>query len=547
MSSGSASAEAVAALVVEPAPAAALAEAMSGRSAPPVLLDGASLAIADLVRAARGGAPVELSPAASARVAAAHARLHQLAASGQRIYGLNTGVGALETDDAGTGSAPDRERQQALLRSHAAGIGAPMPDDAVRAMIVARASSLARGVSGVSPAALGALLDLLAAGVTPLVPELGSVGASDLAPLAHVALVATGEGRARHRGAELPAREALARAGLASVALTGRDALALINGPAQSTALGALAAWDAARLIEAAELAAALTLVAIGAPRDFLDPQLAAEKRHPGQAESARRARGLLGRPADRPLQPVPSSVAGAPAGEGAAPALLRAPLSSRYAPQVTGAARTALSLARAAVEAELTAGADNPLLCPDGRVTSNSATTGGQELSLALDLLGAALTSVAVASERRTAGLLEGRGGLPPFLRHPRARPGVDSGLMIAQYTAAAAVAELRARGGLASVQSIPTCAGVEDHVSMSALAARQAARAAELCQAVVAIELVCACQAAELSGRPLPPSLGRALAAVRERVPLWIHDRLLADDLAAAQELVRSGALLS
>ena len=537
---------AVSALAVEPAPVPA--RAVSGRAGPPILLDGANLPIVDLVRAAREGARVELSPAASARVAAAHARLHQLAASGRRIYGLNTGVGALETDDAGTSAAAalDRERQQALLRSHAAGIGPPMAEDAVRAMIIARASSLSRGVSGVSPAALAALLDLLAAGVTPLVPELGSVGASDLAPLAHVALVATGEGRARHRGVELPAGEALARAGLAPVALTGRDALALINGPAQSTALGALAAWDAARLIEAAELAAALTLVATGAPRDFLDPQLAAEKRHPGQAESARRARGLLAAPPGRRLQPVPAAV-GSPPGEAGMPALLRAPLSSRYAPQVTGAARTALAHARAAIEAELGAGADNPLLCPDGEVTSNSATTGGQELALSLDLLAAALTSVAVASERRTAGLLEGRGGLPPFLRHPRARTGVDSGLMIAQYTAAAAVAELRARGGLASVQSIPTCAGVEDHVSMSALAARQAARAAELCQAVVAIELVCACQAAELSGRPLPPALGRALASVRARVPLWIHDRLLADDLAAAQELVRTGALVS
>src|SRR5690606_17840806 len=250
-------------------------------------------------------------------------------------------------------------------------------------------------------------------------------------------------------------------------------------------------------------------------------------KRHPGQADSARRARELLAPTAELPR------------GE-----LLRAPLSSRYAPQVHGAARTALAAARAAVEAELGAGADNPVLPPDGGAISNSATTGGQELALALDMLATAVTSVAVASERRTAGLLDGRAGLPRFLRHRRARPGVDSGLMIAQYTAAALVAELRARGGAATVHSSPSCAGVEGHVSMSALAARQAARAVELAGHVLAIELLCACQAVDLAGRALPAPLAAAHRALRERVPTWVEDRLLADDVASVRAWIASGA---
>ncbi len=446
---------------------------------------------------------------------ASHEQLGRLVAAGTPIYGVTTGVGALDRDR----SAPvgEHDRQVALLRSHAAGVGPAMRDEAVRAMMVARASTLARGMSGVSPAALDALLDLIARGVTPVVPELGSVGASDLAPLAHMALVLVGEGRARLDGAELPAAEALARAGLDPVRLAGRDGLALINGLAQSAALAALAATDAASLIETAEAAAALTLCALGVPRDFLDPRLAEAKRHDGQEGSARAMRDLLG---------------GSVARDGAGP--LRAPLSVRYAPQVTGAARSALAFATTAIEAELGAAADNPLIFADGSLSSNSATTGGQELAQALDLLAIALTSVAVASERRTAALLDGS-ALPLALRHPRARPGVDSGLLIAQYTAAALVAELRARGGAASLHSIPTCAG-EDQVSMSALAARQAGAAVERARTVVAIEVLCACQAVDVAGVELAPPLAALHQRVRQRVPVLVEDRVLGDDIAAA-----------
>jgi histidine ammonia-lyase len=497
------------------------------RQAPaPLVLDGEHLALEDLVRIAREGAPVALGDAAASRVAESHARLVDIARGGERLYGLNTGVGALERDRASDADG----RQEALLRSHAAGVGAPMRDDQVRAMMAVRASQLAAGRSGVTPAALAALIDMLNRGVLPVVPEAGSVGASDLAPLAHAALVLIGEGSARTAGG--PSQSglaALAAAGLAPVALAGRDALALINGLAQTAAIGGLAAWDARRLIGACEAVGALSLCALGAPSDFLDPRLAREKRHAGQEESSRRARELIG----------------AARAAGPSDGLLRAPLSVRYAPQITGAARTALELVERVVAAELDAAVDNPYLGADGFITSNSPLTGGQELAQAFDLLATAVTSLAVASERRAAALLDERmSGLPAFLRHPRSRPGIDSGLMIAQYTAAALVAEMRARGGAASVQSIPTCAGVEDHVSMCSIAARHAAWAVERAETVAAIELLCAAQAADLAGRPLPARLAPLHGALRARVPLQIEDRMLADDIQAALATLREAA---
>jgi len=258
-----------------------------------------------------------------------------------------------------------------------------------------------------------------------------------------------------------------------------------------------------------------MTLSALGAPRDFLDPKLADAKRHPGQRASAAAMRGLLDDEIAR---------------DGCGP--LRAPLSLRYAPQVTGAARSAHAFAAAAVEAELDAAADNPLFFPDGSHSSNSATTGGDELAQALDFLAIAIASLAVASERRTAALLDGS-LLPLALRHPGARPGVDSGLLIAQYSAAALVAELRARAVPASLQSIPTCPG-EDHVSMSALAARHARFAVDRARTVIAIEVLCACQAIDLAGIELSAPLAALHARVRDRVPVLVEDRVLADDIA-------------
>lgn len=488
---------------------------------------GGEVSITDVEAIARRRVRVALSEAARKRVSDSHWRLRELECAGRSIYGLTTGVGALEVERSQQVAEP--ERQKALLRSHASGVGSAMPEDEVRAMLVARAAVLARGMSGVTPETLDALVALINSDVVPVVPRHGSVGASDLAPLAAAALVLIGEGRARVGGRAMSATRALARVGLAPIELFGRDALALINGPAQSAGIAALAVCDARTMLVAGELTAIMTLYASGAPRDFLDSRLAELKRHPGQLRSAELARGLC-----PPLLVAP---------EAAHVSLMRTPLSSRYGPQVHGALRTALGYAWDAAQNELSAISDNPLICDDGFVTSNSATTCAQELAMALDQLVRAITAVAVASERRTASLLDGRGALPMFLRHAHARPGVDSGLMIAQYTAASLVAELRARTGSAAIQSIPTCAGTEDYVPMTALAARQAAFAVERAREVIAIELLCAVQALDVAGVHVTGPLADVYANVRARVPMWIEDRLLADDLARVIELVRGG----
>ena len=477
-----------------------------------ITIGGASLALDDLVRAARG-MPVGLDGEALARIDAGAARFAAHAAGGAAIYGWTTGFGALE--EARVAPEDNAEHQRRLLRSHAAGVGAPLDDVVVRGMLVQRLHTLARGASGVRRDTAIALCALLERGVAPVVPSGGSVGASDLAPLAHAALLLIGEGRARVDGVVVPGAEALSAAGLEPIALAGRDAFALVNGLAPSIALAALAVSEADALVALADAACALGLAARGAPVDFLDPRLAAAKGQVGQDASAARMAALV---AGGPLRG----------------ALLRTTLSTRYAPHVHGAAAAAVSSTRAAVQAEIDAITDNPVLLGD-TLTSNSGGTSGQALALVLDHLATALTSVAVISERRTETLLDGRrSGLPGFLVHPKARAGLDSGLMMIQVTAASLIGELRARAIPASTLSVPTGAGTEDHVSMSMLAARHAAWVVETVRTVLAIELLCAAQASDLAGGP-PPALGSLHRAVRRCVPVLIEDRVVGDDLAA------------
>jgi histidine ammonia-lyase len=489
--------------------------------APVVVIDG-SLTLEQVARVARRGDPVVLSNEAADAIEASASLLEHLAAQGERIYGLTTGVGALEVVE--LSREQNRAQQRSLLRSHAAGVGAPMSDDRVRAMLLTRVNILSRGLSGVRLEAVCALIDLLNRHVIPVVPERGSVGASDLAPLAHAALVLMGEGRAKVDGDVLAARAALDRVGLSPCELAGRDAFAIINGLNQTVGIGALALVDAKRLVALSEQAAALTIVATGAPRDFLDPLLAREKGHEGQRESARLMRELIGAGPRGPL--------------------LRTQLSMRYAPHVTGASRSAIEFCERVVATEINAGVDNPIFFAGGRSISNSGATSGQELAQALDLLATSMTSLAVISERRTAALLdpETNGGLPGFLRGPSSD---SSGLMIAQYTAASLVAELRTRSVPAAIQSIPTCANREDHVSMSALAARHAAGVIETCEIVVAIELLAACRAIDLSGEPLPARLVSLHRAVREAVPHSDVDRVVGEDIEAIVSLLREDRL--
>jgi histidine ammonia-lyase len=490
-----------------------------------IVLDGKSLTVDAVAKVARRNAPVSLSAGARRAVADCAAFLDRLVAEGRPIYGLTTGFGALD----GRSVAPEatRSSQHNLLRSHAAGVGSPMAADAVRAMMAIRANVLASGLTGVREATLDALLAMLNAGVLPRVPEQGSVGAcGDLAPLAHMSLPLIGEGEARIGSGEwLSGAAALAAAGIERPRVEGRDGLALINGTEQTTGIGALAIHDARRLVALAEAVSGLSMEAFGAVSDSFDERVALAKPHPGQIATSEALRRLTAESA-AVLPPRPSR--------------LRDSLSLRCAPQVLGAARDAVALAESVLTIEINAANDNPLFgVADGWVTSNSGNFHGQRAGEALDHLATSLISAAVISERRTARFVDEKhnGGLPAFLIHPRARQGENSGFMIAQYTAASLVAELRMRAIPASIQSIPTCANTEDHVPMSPLAARRAAFAVDQALTVVAIEALLAAQALDIRGLAPAPALRPLYQAIRARVPVMVEDRVIGPDIAATR----------
>ncbi|WP_394837968.1 aromatic amino acid lyase [Pendulispora rubella] len=494
-----------------------------------VALDGTHLTLDDVVRVARHGAHAELTPPAEKAIARGHALLLGHVARGATIYGLTTGVGALDGET--LSSEDNRAFQRNLLLSHAAGTGAPMSLEAVRAMLLVRANVLARGRSGARLEVVRALMAMLERGVYPYVPEIGSVGASDLAALAHAGLLLAGEGWALASGARVPGAEAMKAHGIALPELAGRDAFALINGPAQTLGTGALAVHDAARLARTAEMAAVSSMIGARSRTDFLDARLF-EDEHDPCAESARRMRELLASP--RPA--IASSS-------------VREPLSTRCAPMVAGAFRAAIARAEHVLGAELNRPVDNPTLLADGSLTNNSGVMHAAPVAEVLDALVTSVTNVAQMSERRTARLLDPalNDGLPAFLLHPRAKSGLHSGLMIHQYTAAALVGELRTACVPASVQSIPVSNGTEDHGSMSALAARRAVRAIALAETVLAIELITAAQAIDLRSlaKPVPDVPSRIDAIhrnLRTRVPVLVEDRLAAADIESIVEFVRA-----
>ena len=494
-----------------------------------ILLDGSSLTLADLLAIADDRAPVGLAPEARARVAAARTVVDTAAAGDTPVYGVNTGFGSfaetrIEKSDLAA-------LQLNLLRSHAAGVDEPLPVRAVRASMALRANVLAKGHSGIRVETLEALLGLLNHGVHPRVPSRGSVGASgDLAPLAHLALVVVGEGHTWDAGRTMTGREALAAAGLSPVVLGPKEGLALINGTQVSTAVLALALAGAERLTRAADVAAALTIDGLKGSMDPFDPRIHAARPFAGQSASAA---NLL-----RLMDGSPINASHANCGR------VQDAYSMRCAPQVHGAAREALAWVRQIVQIEMNAATDNPMVFADEGDMISGGNFHGAPLALAADLLAMAVAQLSTISERRSERLVNpALSGLPAFLtRHG----GLQSGLMIAQVTAAALTSEIKTLAHPASVDTIPTSANKEDHVSMSMGAALKAERALQLATMVVAVEILCGCQAIDLLA-PLTSSLGlmRAHAAVRNVVPTLANDRSPASDIDAITELIRSGAL--
>jgi histidine ammonia-lyase len=486
--------------------------------------------LAELEAVARGAPPMPLDGDDRARIAAGRAVVEAALGSGAAIYGVTTGFGQLE--NVRIPPADAAQLQLNLLRSHAVGSGPPLPEEVVRGMLLLLASSLRRGHSGVRPEVVELVLALLERGVAPVIPSKGSVGSSgDLAPLAHLALVLVGEGEAVLSGALLPGREALARAGLAPVALTAKEGLALINGTHLMAAAGALAVRDATRLLEAAVVATALSLEAFKGSTVPFDARLHALRGQPGPQRIAARLRALLDG------SPVVASHADC--------GRVQDPYTLRCAPQVLGAVADALAYVSAAIERELEAITDNPLVFPDDGAVLSGGNFHGQPVALPLDHLALALCELAAFAERRVFALLSpGYAGLPPFLTP---RPGLSSGLMIAQYAAAALVNECQVLAHPAGAGSVPTSAGQEDFNSMGALAALKARTAVENAAQVIAIELVCAVQGLEFH-RPLrsTPALERCAARVRERVARVDEDRSLAAELTGLADALRTGEVV-
>jgi len=498
-----------------------------------VQLTGGGLSVAEVLAVARCGASVSLGARARDMMAASADVVMRLVESPQPAYGVSTGFGSLANVVI---PAHKREQlQRRLVRSHAAGMGPPIEREVVRAMMLLRARTLAMGYSGARPAVVERIIALLNLGLTPVVPEHGSLGASgDLAPLAHCALALLGEGEVElgETQARVPAAEALRNAGIEPLTLVAKEGLALVNGTDGMLGMLALAAHDLGRLLRIADITAAMSVEALlGTDRAFAS-ELVALRPQPGQQLSAGNLRALLAG-----SEIVASHRYGDDRVQDA--------YSLRCAPQVTGAARDTLAHAQTVATAELRSAIDNPMVLPDGRVES-CGNFHGAPLAFACDALAIASAEVGAIAERRTDRLLDATrsSGLPPFLAED---PGVDSGLMLAQYTQAAMVAENRRLAAPASGGSLPTSAMQEDHVSMGWSAARKLRTIVANLARILAVELVCAGRGLDLR-EPLKPAPGTAaaLACLRSRVRGPGPDRWLSPELTAAEELVGAGAVL-
>jgi histidine ammonia-lyase len=489
-------------------------------------LDGATLTLDQIVAIADRGEDVTLSAAARARVRASRDVVDRVARGDQPAYGINTGFGSF----ADVRIAPEalEELQVNLLRSHAAGVGDPLPTRAVRATMALRANVLAKGFSGIGLHTLEALIALINKGVHPVVPERGSVGASgDLAPLAHLALVLIGEGEVLSKGS---ARSALADAGLKPIALGPKEGLALINGTQPSTAVLALALADAQQLARAADIAGAMSIDALRGSIHPFEARIHQARPFPGQQDAAANIELLMRGSGINKSHEFCGKVQDA--------------YSLRCAAQVHGAVRDALRFVGETVAIEANSATDNPMVFADSGDIVSCGNFHGAPIALAADLLAAAIVPLATISERRTDRLVDPTlSGLPAFLT---TAGGVRSGYMLAQVTAAAVASELKTLAHPAGVDTIPTSANKEDHVSMSMSAAVKAARAVARAREVVAIEILCASQALDLLA-PLETSapLKKVHALVRSRVPTLDVDRAPAPDIVTIMELISSNAL--
>lgn len=501
-----------------------------------VVLDGREASIKDVVLVARYGATAELAAEAVPRIEASREIVERCVAESLIRYGITTGFGKF--CDVVISPESNSTLQRNLIMSHAVGVGSPLPEEVVRAMMLLRVNAIAVGDSGARLSTVTALLDMLNAGVVPVVPEKGSLGASgDLAPLSHVAIALCGMGDVFYRGKRVPAADALAAAGLKPVELAAKEGLALINGTQCMTAVGALAVHDAWKLARCADVVAALTMQALRGITDALDPRVHEARGQFGQIECAANLRSLL---------------SGSTCVTRQGQERVQDAYTLRCVPQIHGASRDAIGYAFDVVSREINAATDNPLIFqnpddPSGGDIISGGNFHGQPVALAMDFLGIAVAELANVSERRIERLVNPAlsNGLPAFLVKDG---GLNSGFMIVQYSAASLVSENKVLAHPASVDSIPSSANQEDHVSMGTIAARKAREILQNARTVIALELLAACQAIDLRGSAdaLSPATAAAYRALRSAVPMVEKDRIMQDDIQAALALVSDGTIL-
>jgi histidine ammonia-lyase len=495
-------------------------------------LTGSDLSLEDVGRCALDlNTRVSLHPEAEEAVRRSRAFVEKLLKGPGEIYGVTTGFGRLA--EVVIPPAQRGDLQDNLVRSHSAGVGNPLRREEVRAILVLRVNALVRGHSGCRLEVVQRLVDFLNLGIHPRVPEAGSVGASgDLAPLAHIALTILGEGEAEYEGSVLPAADILPRIGLPPIQLKEKEGLALINGTQATTGLGILSFLRAQTALETADVAGAMSLEGLKGTPEAFRPEAQAVRPHAGQATSAARLSLLL-----RDSEIRESHRYGDPRVQDA--------YCLRCMPQVHGAAREVLAYARKVLETEANSTTDNPLVLPEAEAVISAGNFHAQVVSQVLDFLAIALADLAAISERRIERLLNpDLSGHPPFLTR---EPGLQSGFMIAQVAAVDLLAEMRALAHPVSVDSVPTSANQEDHVSMGMAAARKLRRSVECLEYVLGIEILCAAQALD-DLKPLEPGVGvgDAMKILRSHVPELTKDRVLAPDMEKVAELVREGAFL-
>lgn len=495
-----------------------------------VIITGEDLTIEQVAAVARHGAEVLLSDECREKVLTSRKVVDELVAEKKVVYGITTGFGKFS--DVVISTEECKDLQKNLIITHSVGAGEPFPIDVSRAMLLLRINNLAKGFSGIRPETLDTMIEMLNRGVAPWIPQQGSLGASgDLAPLSHMILVMLGLGRAYYQGELMNGKAAMDQAGIPVVELSAKEGLALINGTQAMTAAGSLALYDAIQLLKIADIADALNFEAQNGVMDALEDRCHLVRKHRGQLETARNLRKLLHGSRNVSRQ-----------GE----IRVQDAYSLRCSPQIHGASKDAVEYVHNKVDIEINSVTDNPIIFPEDRAGISGGNFHGQPMALAFDFLKIAESELANVSERRIERLVNpAYSGLPAFLT---TKGGVCSGFMIVQYSAAALVSENKVLAHPASVDSIPSSAGQEDHVSMGTIAARQAAEIGKNVRRVLAMELMVACQGIDLRGnKGLGKGTQAAYDLIREKVATLDYDRELYPDIEACEALIKDGSLIA